>query len=346
VTASRPVVDAHAHFFPAELSPPTGSDDQRWPSLLCDSLDNGRILRGGEMFRPVRSSLWSIECRLAELDAAGVDVQLISPVPVTLVYWAPESLATPYLRRQNDLLADVTAESGGRLVGVGAVPLQNPDAAIHELRRSVLELGFKGVEIGTRIGELDLDHESLRPFFAAACDLGTPVFVHPVEGGGSTIRRSGQPYDFGLGMTTETAIAASSLVFGGVLEQFPDLKVVLSHGGGSFPATYPRMRYGAEVIAGMDVRESDRRVRSLYADAIVHDLGLLPGVVARFGHDHILMGSDCPFFPSGIAHAINIIRDSALPDETQQEVLGTNALRLFDLDTGLTNARDLQLEDS
>jgi aminocarboxymuconate-semialdehyde decarboxylase len=330
MSSSTPVIDMHAHFFPRGLSvPDAAAGDPRWPRLVVDSAESGRIMRGDTLFRPVRASLWSVADRIAELDEAGVDIQVVSPVPVTMTSWAEPSLAQDYARRQNDLLAEAVAESRGRLLGLGTVALQDPDSAVRELHRMVGELGLSGVEIGSRINEFDLDDDALGSFFAAAVELDVAVFVHPVEGGGGTIRRGGQPYDFGIGMTTETSLAAAALVFGGVLDRYPDLRVLLSHGGGSFVSVYPRARYGAEVIAGMDTRQCDNRVRSLYVDSIVHDAALLRAVMSRFGVDKVVLGSDDPFFPSGLVQSIAAVRAADLTDRERAAILGANALALL-----------------
>jgi aminocarboxymuconate-semialdehyde decarboxylase len=158
-----PVVDVHAHLFPAELPDLGGrTGDGRWPTLITGD-GGGRIMRGDTAFRQVRPPLWDRSARLVELDAAGVGIQVVSPVPVTLTYWADVQSATEFTKAMNDALAAEVADSGGRLVGLGAVPLQDVDVAIDELVRIVTELGLSGAEIGTVVAGRELDDPQLRP---------------------------------------------------------------------------------------------------------------------------------------------------------------------------------------
>lgn len=188
--------------------------------------------------REVTASLWDVPTRLAGMDLAGVSHQVISPVPVTMEYAAEPEAGAAYSRNQNDAIAAACARSGGRLVGPGCLPLHDARAAVAELDRC-RAAGPAGMEIGTRVGGRDLDDPSLGPVLDACAATGTPPFVHPVDEGRAVLRRAGQPYELGLGMLTDTAIAASALVFGGVLERLPGLRVALAHGCGAFPWTYP-----------------------------------------------------------------------------------------------------------
>lgn len=330
----HPIVDIHAHHFPSGLAAPAqAADDPRRPRLVTADDGTGRIMRGGEVFRQVKAPLWDVPTRLAELDAAGVGRQVISPVPVTLSHWADAKGAAEYLAAQNDLLAEAVAASGGRLIGLGAVPLQDVDSAIAELRRLTGELGLPGVEIGTRVGDLELDDPLLRPFFAAAEEAGAAVFVHPVDGQRAT-RRSGQPYEFGVGMLTDTALAASALVFGGVLEDFPGLRVALAHGCGAFPWTYPRTAAGDALLrGGPDPRRTEQLeqlVSSLWADTLVFDPEHLRLAAARFGAGHLMLGSDHPFLRNPLEDAVGIVEEAVprqvLTREEAARALGRNAL--------------------
>jgi aminocarboxymuconate-semialdehyde decarboxylase len=333
--ASRPlVVDVHAHHFPAGLCPPARSaGDPRWPYLVIDADGSaGRLMRGSDAFRVVKPATWDVATRLADLDDAGVGVQVISPVPVTQCSWADGNDAAEFLRAQNDLLAEAVAASGGRLYGLGSVPLQDVGMAIAELRRLTGELGLAGVEIGTRIRDMELDDTALRPFFAVAEETGMPIFIHPVDGHRAT-RRSAQPYEFGIGMLTDTALAASALVFGGVLEDFPDLRIALAHGCGAFPWTYPRTAYGAALTAGgPDPRRAgqlERMVRSLWADTLVFAPEHLRLVAGCFGAGHLMLGSDHPFLRDPLREALTTVRDAAdqriLTQPEAAAVLGRNA---------------------
>lgn len=295
-----PLIDAHAHLLPQggrDLTLETG--DHRWPTLVTEG-DTGRIMRGPELFRTVRRSCWDLGSRVEDLDRRGVDLQVVSPVPVTLADWADPRLAKRYLAEQNDRIAEAVAGSGGRLAGLGAVPLQDPDLAVIELHRLTKELGLVGVEIGTLNGGGELDDPRLRPFLAEAAHTATPIFVHPVDGQGAT--RCGDPFTaFAVGMLTDTALAAKALVFGGILEELADLQICLSHGGGSFPYVYPRLKMWATSmgIEGrvFDADKLDTLVHRLFVDTLVFDRALIGLLAERYGPDRIVFGSDDPFIP-------------------------------------------------
>jgi len=236
-------VDVHAHYFGTDV-PHFPDRDPAAPRLVVDRPDVGRILCGDETFRVVTPVLWDVAERLRDMDRAGLSHQVISPVPVAMEHaWCPDA-ATGYASRMNDSIAAACAGSGGRLLGLGCLPFADIDSAVVELTRC-MQLGLHGVEVGTRIGALDLDAPQLDPFWAACDSAGTAVFVHPILGGRGVVRRAGQPYDLGLGMLADTAIAASALVFGGVLARYPRLRIALAHGCGAFPWAYPRLKVAA-----------------------------------------------------------------------------------------------------
>lgn len=294
------LVDTHAHYLSGDLprlSEETG--DRRWPHLEIDpGGGQGRIMRGADVFRRVRRELWDLSARLEELDRESIPVQVISPVPVTLVDWAEPLPAQRFLAAQNDRIAEAVAGSGGRLAGLGAVSLSEPEAAIAEMERCVGVLGLAGLEIATVNAGAELAAPRLRPFLSAAATRGVPLFVHPVDGAGAA--RCSTPQDaFGIGMLTDTAVAASNLVFGGVLAELPGLKVCLSHGGGSFTWAYPRLKMWATTIGingqPADGDELDAVVRRLFVDSLVFDPDHVVLLARRYGPGALVFGSDHPF---------------------------------------------------
>ena len=332
--AGTTIVDVHAHHFPRALAKgrltPEGP---RWPHLEPGAEGSGRILVGDSVFRQVTSDLWDVAERVALLDRTGIATQVLSPVPVMLTYWADGSSAAAYARAVNTALAEDVAQAPGRLVGLGTVPLQAPELAVEELRHAVTTLGLRGVEIGSSVEGTDLDAAALRPFWEAAEELGALVLVHPMDGGGGVVRRAGQPYDFGAGMLTDTALAASSLVFGGVLEEFPRLTVVLVHGCGAFPWLYPRMRLADQVWGKGDPAAADARVRSLWVDTLVFDPEHLRLLVHRFGPDKVVVGTDHPFFPAVTSDVERFVTEAAhlgaIARADVDAVLSGNARRLL-----------------
>jgi aminocarboxymuconate-semialdehyde decarboxylase len=295
------VVDVHTHFFPRSLGDRAASTgDPRWPSLAVDDTGQARIMTGSSIFRPVAQTCWDLSRRLDAMDATGVDVQVLSPVPVMLTTWADDAPALEFAKEVNDAIATAAAVAPTRLLWLGTVPLQNTEAAIVEMERG-LSLGMAGIEIGTEVRGRELDHPTLRPFFVAAAERQVPLFIHPTDATGA-IRRKGQPYEFGLGMLTDTAMAAGALIFGGVLDECPGLRVGLAHGCGSLPWTFPRMARAATLGIAPErfqhaIDHSAELFGRLWADTLVFAPSLLEIVVSRLGANHLFLGSDFPFYP-------------------------------------------------
>jgi aminocarboxymuconate-semialdehyde decarboxylase len=336
VADSPGLIDVHSHLLPAglpNLAAETG--DERWPYLIAGD-GEGVVMHGGSVFRRVRASCWDLAARVSDLDRRGVDVQVVSPVPVTLADWAEPDLALRYLTAQNDAIAAAAADSGGRFIGLGAVPLGDTVLAIKEMKRVVGELRLSGIEIGTRVAGWELDAPHLDGFFAAAAEAEVPLFVHPVDGAG--ISRCEDPFEaFGIGMLSDSALAAKALVFGGVLERHPRLRICLSHGGGAFPYMYPRLRMWATSIGvngvRMEPQSLDQLVGRLHVDSLVFDPALLGLLVSRYGPDRVMFGSDDPFVAWGAA--LSALEETPTLSSTggavRRQVRCENALAFYSL---------------
>ncbi|MPY93106.1 MAG: amidohydrolase family protein [Acidimicrobiia bacterium] len=322
------IVDLHTHVLSARLphlAAETG--DPRWPRVVpeTDGPEVGEVRLGDDVFRVVRRPFWDTAARVADMARHGVDAQVVSPIPVAITYWAEGAEALRFARAQNDEIAEMVAASGGRLLGLGTVPLQDPDLAVAELARVRGELGLAGVEIGTVVGRRELDHPSLRPFFRAAAEGGVPLFVHPIDGSG-VLRCSSPLVDFGLGMHADSALAATALVYGGVLRELGDLRVCLSHGGGSFPWAHPRLA----LLRAKERAALDEDVARLWADCLVFDAQHLPLLVARYGAGHVVLGSDYPFIPPSVhdprAPLAEAVELGLVSEADAARVRGANAL--------------------
>ncbi len=344
------VVDVHTHVFPLGLEDfAIKTGDSRWPSLRADDSGGGsggdaksgnaRIMRGPEVFRPVDRRCYDLEARLADMDRVGVDVQVLSPVPVTLCTWADPATASQFTRAQNQAIADMvrTSSAPQRFRWMGGVTLQDARAAVADLEHG-LALGMCAVEIGTEVGGRELDDPALFPFWDAVQQLDVAVFVHPTAGE-SAIRRRGQPYEFALGMLTDTATAATALVFGGVLDAFADLRVGLAHGCGTFPLALPRLVRGSTLGSGRSASDAtthiNKLVSRLWADTLVFDPAHIPLLMDRFGAEHLMLGSDVPFYPADWGEPTTMLRDAVsaglCTDAQCRGMLGTNALRFIGL---------------
>lgn len=300
-TAEFDAIDWHTHAVAPDLCAPAVHEDHAWP--VVERLDETRATMwvGDRRYREIDDRCWSAARRLEDMDAEGVAVQVVSPMPVTLCHDAPAAGAAELASTLNTFLAALVAEAPERFRALGAVPLQDVDAAIVELRRCVLELGFPGVEIGTRVGRLELSDPSLDPFFAAADELGAVVFVHPVD---ETLdpRLAAMGVAFGVGMPTETAVAGAGLLTAGTLTGRPNARVCLAHGGGALPAILPRVTKGQSIAAAAagrgpvpDAETALVRAGQLWTDSLTYDATSLRLVLDRAGEDHVVLGTDYPF---------------------------------------------------
>jgi aminocarboxymuconate-semialdehyde decarboxylase len=292
------LIDFHTHAIAPRL-PDLEADVPwgAWPSVEQTADDAARILVGGRPYRVIDDRCWSAARRLSDMDAAGVAVQVLSPVPVTFCHDAPAAGAAVLARAQNDFLSGLVAQRPGRLRALGAVPLQDPVLAAAELRRCVTELGFLGAEIGTRAGDRELGDASFDPFFDTAAELGAVVLVHPAD---TTLdpRLAALGVAFGAGMPTETGIAAAGLLTGGALaRRRPGTRLCLAHGGGTLPWLLPRLDRG-ELIKdpGTSAEQLPSALaRSLYSDSLTYDEQSLLLAVGRYGTSHVVLGTDYPF---------------------------------------------------
>jgi aminocarboxymuconate-semialdehyde decarboxylase len=296
--AAGDLIDIHTHAFPPSLPELEASDPWgRWPSVERLTETSARVLVGGRPYRDIDDRCWSAERRVADMDAESVALQVVSPTPVTFCHDSPAAGARMLARAQNDFLAGLVAQRPDRFRALGAVPMQDPDEALAELRRCVKDLGFLGVEIGTRVGDRELGDPDFDRFFDTAAELGAMVFVHPAD---TTLdpRLAAAGVAFGAGMPTETGIAAAALLVSGALtRRGPGIRLCLAHGGGTLPWLLPRLDKG-ELIKDPDTppgRLPSALGRSLYSDSLTYDAESLLLALHRYGADHVLLGTDYPF---------------------------------------------------
>lgn len=289
----------------------------------------------GRPFREVESNLWDPARRLEECERAGVTAQVLSTVPVMFSYWARAEHALDLSRLLNDHIAAVVADHPGRFIGLGTLPLQDPDVACRELERCRRQLGLAGVEIGTHVNGRNLDDPSLFPVFETAAQLGAAVFVHPWDMLGAE-RMERYWLRWLVGMPAETAVAVCSLVLGGVLERLPALRVAFAHGGGAFPAAIGRIERGYEArpdLCATDSRRNPRQaLRSVYFDSLVHDPEVLRLLLRLAGPDRVALGSDYPF-PLGEPAPGELVDSlEELSPAGRERVLAGTALEFLGLD--------------
>ncbi|HET7787563.1 MAG TPA: amidohydrolase family protein [Myxococcales bacterium] len=286
-------LDVHTHVLPPELP--------QWAPIRLERAGECRarmLLPDGTFFREIGSNCWDAKQRMKECDSAGVGVQVLSTVPVLFAYGADAGRGNDLARLLNDHIAGICREHPRRFIGLGTLPLQSPDAAARELERCMGELGLAGVEIGSHVNDWNLSDPALFPVFARAAGLGAAIFVHPWDMmGQARMRKYWLPWL--VGMPAEVSLAICSMIFGGVLERLPTLRVAFAHGGGAFAGTLGRIEHGFRVrpdlVAVDNPHPPSKYLGSIYVDSLVHDARALRLVMDTFGPERVALGSDYPF---------------------------------------------------
>lgn len=321
-----PVIDIHCHLGVPQAAALVSEEYHFKAPPVPSSTD----LVTANMMRDIAPRLNALDLRLQDMDKLGIDIQLLSPNPGQYYYGAPADSGRAAARVINDAIAEAVASHPGRFAGMGTVPLQDCQMAVAEMRRCRDELGLRGIEIGTNVAGRDLDSADLAPFFAAAEELDLLLFMHPM--GFSEPRRL-MKHHLGniIGNPLDTTIALSHLIFSGVLERHPGLKVCVAHGGGFLPAYAGRMDHAYHHRA--DCRECISQPPSTYLaklhfDTLVFDPLQLDALVRRWGPEQLCLGSDYPF---DMAEPDPVGFHRSLDDHARNLILGANAERLLGL---------------
>ena len=328
-------IDIHTHIIPEKF--PSYKEKFGYGGFI--NLDHHRPCRArmmvdGKFFREIQDNCWDADVRLREIEEFKVDVQVISTIPVLFHYWAKPLDALDTAVFLNDHIAEIVQRYPKRFVGLGTVPLQAPDLAIKELERC-MKIGLKGVQIGSHINEWNLSDENLFPFFQAAEKLGAAIFVHPWDMmGKDKMTKYWLPWL--VGMPAESSLAICSMIFGGIFQRLPRLRVAFAHGGGSFAHTIGRISHGFEVRPDLCAIDNNVHPREylgkFYVDSLVHDTEALRYLIKTMGEDKIALGTDYPF-PLGDMEMGKIIEDMTdISTKTKDKLLGLNGLDWLNMD--------------
>ncbi len=322
-------IDAHSHFVTEECF-----------HVLSEHKDGRNIVRESsgpesgrwniQLFESIKDKLSDIPTRLRDMDKARVDVQILSPSPIMLYYWADIEMGVTLSTMQNEKISEICRRYPSRFIGIGTVPLQDVEKAIQELERLSKELDLKGVIISSNVNGKDLDDPVFFPFFERAECLNLLIFVHPHNT--AAAERMQRFYLTNLiGNPLDTTIAATRLIFSGLLEKLPDLKICFAHGGGHLPYIMGRIHHG--YLVRPECKDEIKRspweyFGRLYFDTITHYLPALEYLVKTAGSDHVLMGTDYPY-DMGDEDPVCFVSSLPIPEADKEKILGGNLRRLL-----------------
>jgi aminocarboxymuconate-semialdehyde decarboxylase len=338
---TTPTIDVHAHILTEETIRLLQRESPKAAPKLSDVDDQfGTLDVAGSVYRHFPRGGWDLDRRFRDMAAAKVDVQVLSVCPQTFLYAQPPALAAAFARIQNEQLAKLVKTHPGRFQAIATIPMQAPQQAADELRHAMTVLGLRGMQIGSNIAGKNLDDPALEPIWAAAAELGAFILLHPINVAG--IDRLGSYYLNNLiGNPLDTTIAAACLVFSGVLERHPSLKICLAHGGGFVPYQAGRFVHGWHVRAEPKKKLPKPPTDSLqrfYFDTIVHSKEVLQFLVGNAGADRVLLGSDYPF-DMGTPDGVLQVRSLSLPAAEQASILGGLAQTMLGSPAGRPSAR-------
>ncbi len=300
------------------------------PRLAAIDGDNFVLEVAGVPYRPFPLGGFDIERRLRDMAAAEVDMQVLSATPQTYYYNEEPAAAAACAALQNDQIAKLVTTHPDRFVGIATLPMQAPQRAADELTRAVRKLKLRGAMIGSNAQGKNLDDPSFEPLWAAAAELGALILVHPVNVAGMDRLRSYYLNNL-IGNPLDTTIAAACLVFGGVLERHPKLKVCLVHGGGFVPYQAGRWVHGWHVRPEPKVnvkRSPEPWIDRFYYDTILHAKPQLEFLVSSVGASRVMLGSDYPY-DMGTGECVRQVKALSIPDADKATVLGGLAASLL-----------------
>ena len=326
-------IDIHTHIMPSTM--PNWVQKFGYGEFIHLEHRNCKacMMKGDTVFREVENNCFDPAERITEMDDTNVSVQVLSTIPVLFNYWAKAKDGLETSRFFNDHIAETVAKTPKRFMGIGTVPLQDIDLSIQEMERCYRELNMPGLEIGSNINGINLSDQQFFPFYEAAEKLGCALFVHPWEMmGEQQMQKYWLPWL--VGMPAETSRAICSMIFGGVFEKFPKLRVAFAHGGGSFPITIGRIEHGFNVrpdlVAVDNTIDPRDYIGKFWIDSLVHDEKAMNYIIDVMGENNICLGSDYPF-PLGEHYPGKLIEEMNFDAGLKEKLLFMNAVDWLDL---------------
>jgi aminocarboxymuconate-semialdehyde decarboxylase len=334
-SVSATAIDIHAHVVPATF-PRSLHGSAGWPSMeAMEPVDacHRNIVIDGKVYRKLSDKCWETPKRLVDMDAMGVGLQAVSPMPELFSYWIGAAAANDLLRYINDQTAEFVAASNGRMVGLAAVPLQDLDLALAELHRAIHDFGFAGVEVGSNVNGVPIGSPAFDPFFAEAEKLYAAIFVHAVRPAGMERLVGPKPLEQVLGYPTDVGLAAASMITANTLARFPRLRVGFSHGGGTLASLLPRLAEGVRVFPALQQSIHEdvyAQARRFFYDTLVYDAPTLRHLCDVLGDTQLMVGTDYPFnFHE--RRPVDRVLEAVADADARERLLHGNARRFLNL---------------
>lgn len=324
-------IDIHTHIVPERFPAYAGKGrDVPWPAMADAHACHKHVMISGKVYRTVSDGSWSVPRRIEAMGEMRVTRQALSPMPELLSYWLPLEDGKALIRYLNEQIAEMVALAPQRFIGLGAVPLQDVDSAIAELDFVLKKLQFSGVEIASHVNGVSIGDARFEPFFAAAERLGAAIFVHALRPAGQD-RIVGAFTEQAVCFPGDIALAAASMITGGVAAKHPKLRIAFSHGGGGLSMLLPRLVHAWHALpkAKESLAESPAvYARRFFYDALVFDPAAVRFVIDRFGSSQVCVGSDYPF-NMGDRDPLGTLEKTGLDAATLAAITTANARRFL-----------------
>ncbi len=330
-------IDMHSHILPKTMPNWTQKFGYgKFIHLEPNSDGSANMMQGGQFFRRIVENCWDEQLRIDEYKPYNTQVQVVCTIPVMFSYWAKTADALELSRFLNDHIAELVQRYPKNYIGLATIPMQDAEAAILELERAKA-IGHVGIQIGSNINDENLSEEKFFPIFEACARLGMAVMIHPWQMMGfDSMKKYWLPWL--VGMPAETSRAACSIIFGGVLERLPELRVCFSHAGGSFLPTLGRIEHGFNCRPDLVAIDNPHNPRTylgkFWVDSITHDIDALEYILKIQGSKRVCLGSDYPF-PLGDLEIGQFIEDSKLSAAIKEDIFCNATLEWLQLDKNL-----------